>query len=268
MPACEKSESVGLFAPDGYAHQQQGPSAPRPFAMQPLFTFVTPPARCGYLPEQKWQLRYDIVGELTPAEYLQRMKDGWRRFGFSLFRPECPSCRACQVIRVPVDRFRMNTSQKRAKQRNANEIRIEIGEPIVTDEKLQLYDRYHAFQAEAKGWPERDPESPGDYVESFVANPIPTEEWCYYLGDTLVGVGYVDVVPEGLSAIYFYYEPELRDRSLGTFNVISIIESVQARKRPHLYLGFYVEGCRSLAYKANFRPNELRDPDGIWHDFR
>ncbi len=236
--------------------------------MQPLFTFVTPPARCGYLPEQKWQLRYDIVGELTAAEYLQRMKDGWRRFGFSLFRPECPSCRACQVIRVPVDRFRMNSSQKRAKQRNASEIRIEIGPPIVTGEKLQLYDRYHAYQAEAKGWPERDPETPGEYVESFVSNPIPTEEWCYYLGETLVAVGYVDVVPEGLSAIYFYYEPELRDRSLGTYNVISIIESVMVRKLPHLYLGYYVEDCRSLTYKGNFRPNELRDSDGNWHDFR
>ena len=70
-----------------------------------------------------------------------------------------------------------------------------------------------------KGWPDHGPKDPADYADSFVDNPFPTEEWCYYLGDRLVGVGYVDVLPDGLSAIYFFYDPDERDRSLGTFNV-------------------------------------------------
>jgi arginine-tRNA-protein transferase len=81
-------------------------------------------------------------------------------------------------------------------------------------------------------------------------------------------VGYVDVVPEGLSAIYFFYDPDERERSLGTYNVIAILREAAARKIPYVYLGYYVEGCRSLEYKARFRPNEVIHPDGRWRLFR
>ena len=88
-------------------------------------------------------------------------------------------------------------------------------------------------------------------------NPFPVEEWCYYIGQRLVGVGYVDPLPAALSAIYFFYEPEQRDRSLGTYNVQQIIESARKRQIPHVYLGYCVEGCPSLEYKARFQPNEV-----------
>jgi arginine-tRNA-protein transferase len=234
--------------------------------MQTLFTFVSPPDQCGYLPDQQWQLRYDVVSRLTPGEYLQRMREGWRRFGFSLFRPECPRCTACRSLRVDVPRFRPDRSQKRAWKANAD-VRVTVGPPSVTGEKLRLYDRYHAFQTAAKGWPPHDPENPVDYVESFVENPFATQEWCYSVGGRLVGVGYVDRLPEGLSAIYFYYDPDERDRSLGTFNVLSVIRSAAEQNAPHVYLGFFVRGCGSLEYKARFRPNQLLLPDGEWRPF-
>ena len=83
----------------------------------------------------------------------------------------------------------------------------------------------------------------------------------------MVGVGYVDVLPEGMSAIYFYYDPVERDRSLGTFNVLSVLRAAADRGLPHVYLGYYVEGCRSLEYKGRFRPNEVLGPDGEWETF-
>jgi len=141
---------------------------------------------------------------------------------------------------------------------------LDIGPPDLTLAKLDLYDRFHAFQADAKGWPEHGPKDPADYLETFVNNPFPVEEWAYSVGDRLVGVGYVDRLPGGLSAIYFFYDPEERDRSLGTFNVLSVIRSAAARGLPHVYLGYYVEGCRSLEYKARFRPNEVLAPNGTW----
>jgi arginine-tRNA-protein transferase len=101
-----------------------------------------------------------------------------------------------------------------------------------------------------------------------VTNPFPTEEWCFFVGRQLVGVGYVDALPGGLSAIYFFYDPELRRRSLGTFNVLCLIRECQERQLPHLYLGYYVAGCESLCYKANFTPNQVLGPDGVWRDFR
>jgi arginine-tRNA-protein transferase len=235
--------------------------------MEPLFTFVSSPGRCGYLPDRVWQLRYEVVGQITPAEYAGRLKQGWRRFGYSLFRPECPRCRMCRTLRVPVDTFRPDRSQRRAWAANHGEVTVSVGEPAVTPEKLDLYDRFHAFQHQEKGWPAHDPETAADYASSFVDNPFPTEEWCYYLGDRLVGVGYMDALPEGLSAIYFFYDPDERHRSLGTFNVLSVIHGAAERRVPHVYLGYYVEGCRSLEYKGRFRPNEVLGPDGDWRPF-
>jgi arginine-tRNA-protein transferase len=206
-----------------------------------------------------------VVGQLTPEEYTERLRAGWRRFGYSLFRPECESCRACRSLRVDVANFRPSESQKRARKAN-RDVRLVVGAPATSDEKLRLYDRYHQFQTAFKGWPEHGPESSADYEESFVHNPFATQEWCYYVGDRLVGVGYADCLPVGLSAIYFYYDPDERGRSLGTFNVLSVIEGAAARRLPHVYLGFHVAGCRSLEYKAKFRPNEVLD-GGKWVPF-
>jgi arginyl-tRNA--protein-N-Asp/Glu arginylyltransferase len=235
--------------------------------MESLFTFATPPGPCGYLPDQTWSLSYEIVGQITAREYQERLKSGWRRFGFSLFKPECPSCRRCQSLRVPVATFKPDRSQRRAIAANEKTIKLIISSPSIDQARLELYDRFHRFQHLNKGWPQHGEENPGAYVESFADNPFPTEEWCYYLGDKLIGVGYVDALPEGLSAIYFFYDPDERDRSLGTYNVLSVIREAAHRHIPHVYLGYYVEGCRSLEYKGRFRPNEAICPDGDWRPF-
>jgi leucyl-tRNA---protein transferase len=233
-----------------------------------LHTYIAPPSPCGYLPDRQWSLEYEFFLKLRPADYMERMRTGWRRFGFTVFRPHCASCDLCRSIRIDPARFRPNRSQRRAWAANENEIRVVVGEPEVSEERLDLYDRYHAFQADSKEWPDHGPKDPDDYRLSFIDNPFPTEEWRYYLGDALVGVGYVDVLPEGLSAIYFYYDPAHRDRSLGTWNVLRLIEETRRRGLAHLYLGYHVAGCRSLEYKANFRPNETLGVDGKWRPFR
>jgi leucyl-tRNA---protein transferase len=231
-----------------------------------LHQFTTPPAQCGYLPDQVWTLQYLFVAAASAEEYQEYLRRGWRRFGRGFFHPVCRSCRQCQSIRVPVATFRPDRSQRRARKINAD-IELVIGEPEITDEKLRLYDRFHEFQSHEKGWPVHAPKDPRDYADSFLDNPFPTEEWCYYLGDRLIGVGYVDALPEGLSAIYFFYDPKERDRSLGTDNVLRVIDSAVRRGLPHVYLGYYVDGCRSLEYKARFRPNEVLGPDGSWRPF-
>jgi arginyl-tRNA--protein-N-Asp/Glu arginylyltransferase len=240
--------------------------------METLFRYIAPPTRCGYLPHQKWSLEYEYVAELTPAEYLGRLLDNWRRFGHMLFRPVCPTCRACRSLRVVVPHFRPNRSQRRCRQVNEGVIELCIGKPSVNRAKLALYDRYHAFQTDHKGWPEHAPRDASSYADSFVHHPFPVEEWCYYLHGQLIGVGYVDVLPGdlvgGLSAIYFFYDPYHRQRSLGTWNILCLIEEAARRQLPYVYLGYYVEGCGSLSYKACFKPNQLRDVDGVWRDFR
>jgi arginyl-tRNA--protein-N-Asp/Glu arginylyltransferase len=247
--------------------------------MESLFRYVAHPSSCGYLPDRLWSLEYEYVGAMTSAEYLQRMLEGWRRFGTMLFRPACPACSACRPLRIPVRRFCPDRGQRRVRKLNEGDIRLRIGAPSVTRAKLALYDRYHAFQAETRGWPEHPSKDAASYIDSFVHHPFPVEEWCYFLNDRLVGVGYVDYLPEapgdyekeevqGLSAIYFFYDPRERQRSLGTWNILCLIDAALSRGLPHVYLGYYVEGCRSMEYKLRFAPNQVRDADGVWRDFR
>ncbi len=101
----------------------------------------------------------------------------------------------------------------------------------------------------------------------MLENPFRTEEWTYYVGSRLVAVAYVDALPEALSAIYCYYDPTEGARSLGTFNILSLLASARERGLPHVYLGYYVAGCQSMEYKRKFRPNEVLRPDGTWEAF-
>jgi arginine-tRNA-protein transferase len=235
--------------------------------MLSLVRYETPPGPCGYLPGQTWRFAHEFVASLSPAEYEARLRQGWRRFGHLLFRPMCPSCTACRSLRVAVARFRPNRSQRRNRRLNQPDVRLSIGPPSLTSQKLDLYDRYHAFQTESKGWPDHGPKDPDDYRDTFTANPIPVEEWRYTLGGRLVGIGYVDRVPQGLSAIYFFHEPAERHRGLGTWNVLSVIERAAELGLPHVYLGYHVSGSASLEYKANFAPNETLSQDGVWRPF-
>ena len=235
--------------------------------MESLFRYIADPSPCGYLPDREWSLEYELTAALKPSEYLQRMERGWRRFGFTLFRPQCSGCVACQSLRVPTATFRPSRSQRRARQLNDGTITLTIGKPAVTRAKLRLYDRFHAFQSDCKGWARHSAKDPGSYRSSFVENPFVTEEWCYWLGPELVAVGYVDVLPGGMSAIYFFYDPAQRPRSLGTLNVLSILDEAARRGIPYVYLGYYVRGCESLEYKANFQPNEVLGEGGTWRPF-
>ena len=233
--------------------------------MERIVSFRTPPSRCEYLHDQQWQLQYELLPELKSSDYMQRLKEGWRRVGPVIFRPDCDECRMCRTLRVPIPSFRSSPGQERVWKRNSSDVELVVGSPVITPERLALFTKFHQHGYETKGWPAPEPEKSA--LDLYVLNPFPTEEWSYYVGERLIGVGYVDALPEGLSAIYFYWDPSERRRSLGTFNVLQMIEIAKRRNLPHVYLGYFVEGCRSLEYKARFEPNEVRGEDGRWRVF-
>lgn len=247
--------------------------------MDSLMRYVAEPGPCGYLPAEEATMEYDYVAALSPDEYLGRMLEGWRRFGHVMFRPVCAACSACRPLRVRVHEFRPDRSQRRCRQGNEGAVELRIGTPSLTQDKIDLYDRYHAHQARHKGWPEHGVSDRDGYARSFVMHPFAVEEWCYRVGDRLVGVGYVDCLPDssvveqrlgagGLSAIYFFYDPEERERGLGTWNVLCAIAEARRRGLPYVYLGYAVAGCRAMEYKARFVPNEVRGADGGWRVLR
>jgi leucyl-tRNA---protein transferase len=234
--------------------------------METIVRWTDPPSLCDYAPDHICRREYQYVAELGADEYMEYLVSGWRRFGFTLFRQICSGRNACRSLRVDVERFRPDRSQRRARKANDREIHLRVGDPEVTPEKLALFDRFHADRSEIRGWPTHEHDDADEYANSFVKNPFPAQEWCYYLDGRLVGVGYVDALAGGLSAIYFAHDPTYRHRSLGTWNVLNLIDRASALGLPHVYLGYLTDDCPSLQYKARFRPNQMLDADGEWRD--
>src|SRR5258708_4229253 len=134
--------------------------------MESVFRYVAPPGQCNYLPEQHASMEYELVSGLTPAEYQECLIAGWRRFGAMLFRPRCRACNACQSLRILVAQFRPDRSQKRAAKANDGQVQIRVGRPSVTRTKLALYDRFHAHQVDAIGWPQHPAKDALSYAQS------------------------------------------------------------------------------------------------------
>jgi arginine-tRNA-protein transferase len=220
------------------------------------------PEQCQYLPDRLSTLDVQLVGRISPAEYEARMNEGWRKFGRILFRPRCAGCTECRPMRLPVELFRPDRSQRRAIQRNAD-LNVRIERPAMDSSRLELWNRYHAWQSERKGWPESSAD-PWHYSFTYVKNPIPSLEVAAYEGDRLLGVALLDVTPNSLSGIYHYYDPECTDRSLGKFLMLRSIQAAKELGKKYFYLGYYVAGCGSMEYKAGFRPCEILSIEGKW----
>jgi arginine-tRNA-protein transferase len=220
------------------------------------FRFTASPSRCGYLPDRQSVIDYRWFDDLTPEDFEYLLARGWRRFGELVFRPNCPGCRECRGIRLDATTFAPNRSQRRALKANAAvEVRFERAE--ATPEHLRLHNLYHADMHVRRGWPEHLVDWT-DYEQTYLSGDRAFGfEFRYYRDGQLAGVALCDETPTALSAVYFYYDPAWRDDSPGTFSILQHVERARATGRRWVYLGFWVPGCRSMNYKANFTPHEL-----------
>jgi arginine-tRNA-protein transferase len=227
-----------------------------------LQQFVSDPGPCAYLPQHVSRLEYSIAPVLAPEEYEALMNQGHRKFGMAFFRPVCAHCAECRPIRFSVERFKPDRSQRRCFAENAA-LDVRVSAPVCDDERLELFSLYHEEQRERKLWPAQ-PEGPEEYEFSFVRNQIPAAEIAVYAHGKLAGVLLAELTPTVISAVYHYYDPALRARGLGTFLILQCVELARELGRPWIYLGYYVRGCQSMAYKTRFRPCELMDAAGDW----
>lgn len=212
---------------------------------------------CPYLPGRLAKNETRLVLRLSPGEYERELQRGWRLFGPMLFRPICDGCRECVSLRVPVETFKPSKTQRRILNRN-RDIALEVGEPRLDDERYALFLRFHEERSESRGWPPTEMER-GDYESAFVMNSADTLEFRYRLEGRLVAIAYVGRTHHSLNSIYAYYDPSLGARSLGTYDVLREIDYARTEELSYLYLGFRIEDCPSMAYKAKFRPHELFD---------
>jgi len=217
------------------------------------------PRPCPYLPRRVMQTRALATGSISAELYHQFMDANFRRSGQVLYQPVCQHCRACMQIRIGVDLYRPSKSQRRCWRRN-QDLTISIDHPRCSHEKSGLYERYLAL------WHGVSERAGYDEIESFLyASPLDTIEVCYREpGGRLIAIGICDVCPRALSSVYLYFDPEKSRRSLGTFGVMYEIELAKRFGLPHYYLGYWVKGCRSMEYKASFRPCEVLNSEGKW----
>jgi arginine-tRNA-protein transferase len=223
--------------------------------MRLLERVVEKPHVCTYLPSRQASLEVQVLLDVTAAELEAMLERGWRRFGPMYFRPACTACGECISLRLPVASFSPNKSQRRAARACASLRRV-VSTPIVDSARLDLYARWHGMREDVRGW-EPNPQTRERYAVEFAFAHPAAREAAFYDDARLVGVGLFDETPHALSAAFFFYDPDYAHHSLGTANVLSLLDDARATGREHVYLGYRVEGCASLAYKASFRPHEL-----------
>jgi leucyl-tRNA---protein transferase len=217
-----------------------------------------PPFPCSYLPDRLARHQTLLAGDLPPGVYHALMDLNFRRLGDLVYRPVCDACAACRQIRVPVAAFAPSRAQRRCLARNAD-VAVTTGAPALTDEKADLYRRYLAGRHDGQM------DGSAEELERFLyAGCARTIETCYRLDGRLVAVGIADVEPQALSAVYCYFDPGRPERGLGVLNVLRLVEEARRRGVPWVYLGYYVAGSRTMAYKAGYRPCEALTPDGRW----
>jgi arginine-tRNA-protein transferase len=134
-----------------------------------------------------------------------------------------------------------------------------VQKPSLTDAHLYLYNKYHSFKHEKDQWQHRNI-SHREYHENFVDGAHDFgREVLYIKDDKLIGVDLIDVLDDGISSIYFYYDPDYANLSLGTYSLLYQIKLAQILELPWIYLGYWVDGCKAFAYKPKFQPQELLD---------
>ncbi len=235
-----------------------------------IIEFSTLESDCVYLPGKKMKMAYKYIKECSLTLSTKLVQRGWRRFGHYYSAPACEGCDACQSLRIDVKKFQFSKSARRVMKKN-KQTRILVRKPTISSEHLALYEKYHRYMQEKKGW-EYYPltlESYGDlYAKGFSSYGY---EILYIRDQKLVGVDLVDFLEDGLSAIYFYYDPDYAHLSLGKYSIYKQIEMARKRELSWIYMGYYVKECDSLNYKEIYQPNQrlfgipTLDQEAKWH---
>jgi arginine-tRNA-protein transferase len=209
--------------------------------------------KCSYLEGKEQTTHYKVIENCSQESSQALIERGFRRFGKMYFRPICSDCSECQSIKIDAKNYTFSKSARRILKK-AKEIRTYIQRPTLTHEHLQIFEKYHLYMKEKKGW-EYSPTTSENYYNSFVSGHGDFGyEVLYFFQDKLIGVDLIDILPKGISSIYFYYDPDFAHYSLGKLSLYKQIQYAQNAQKEWIYLGYYVKECPSLAYKAEYKP--------------
>lgn len=227
--------------------------------------FLSLPHECGYLPGRQASNLFVDPGNSSSADrYSLLLRMGFRRSGRFIYRPHCSSCSACVSVRVPVQQFTPRRGQRRLVRRNSDLVVTEQL-PRFDDEHYDLYRKYQRTR-HTNGSMDQDDRSA--YEDFLVNSPVNTRFYEMRASakegsGKLLAVAVTDIVDNGLSAVYTFFDPDEAARGLGVFAVLWQIQQASRLNLEYLYLGYWIKECRKMSYKQDYQPLQAYR-DGEW----